>query len=685
MKIYKLLFIFSLSLFISQNSFSQNTKDFELSYDLGKMWTFENPPLEYFSKTYQFKPDTSWFKDVRTSALKFADYCSASFVSENGLVMTNHHCARQSATAVQKANEHFDQTGFYAKTISQERKVPRLFIDQLMVLEDISAQIQAYKSNNKFDNYTSQQKFTDSIVKIIVAQYATKEIWKNLIITPVSYYKGGKYSLMGYKRYDDVRLVFVPEDQAGFFGGDPDNFTYPRYNLDCAFFRVYDEKGKPLANKNYFKFSQNGPKSGEPLFVIGNPGRTDRLHTLSQLYFDRDFLLPMQITFLQNRITALESFFKSTPNDSLLNVLFTLKNAEKAYKGMLSGLTDTNVVSRKRQFEESFKTKALSKLENTNPWTDLEKTKREMSAIYKEYFVFRTHRYMSTSLNRAYKMMEYAYTLRYSKDSIALLKLKNSILSQKPISLASLDSEYLLAHIKEAKAYLRPETEYLKAIAIAEPNLSNTKIWNADFTAKLFDLSFDEILKLDDPILNLAKIAQPEWKKLSSEYDKLQEKENGIKAKLAFSLFEAFGETFPPDATFTLRIADGVMKSYEYNGTIAPEKTHFYGMYERFEAFSGKFPWSLPEKWLNPPAKLLPIPFNFISTNDIIGGNSGSAIINKNKEVVGLVFDGNIESLPGRYIYLDKSNRSVSLHSEGIKGALKYIYKANNLYKELTK
>ncbi len=313
-------------------SFSQTPPDLDEvqpgRFDQGKMWTFENPPVQYFEEAYGFRPSEEWLADVRQSALRFASWCSASFVSENGLIMTNHHCSRSVTTSVMKEGENFDDNGFYATTQAEERRVPDLYVDQLVMLADVT---EAVKANAGVA--------PDSALAIVQAEYAQKEEWKNLEIETRTFYSGGRYSLYGFKRYNDIRLVLYPELALGFFGGDPDNFTYPRYNLDVTFFRAYDEAGNPLRPNHYFAFRAEGAEDGEAVFVIGNPGSTGRYKTMAQLHYQRDVSAPALLSFLRNRTKIyLETAERTTDvyaKDSIRNLAFSLSNGEKAYEGRL--------------------------------------------------------------------------------------------------------------------------------------------------------------------------------------------------------------------------------------------------------------------------------------------------------------------------------------------------------------
>jgi len=533
-------------------------------FDNGKMWTFDFPPVDYFQEAYGFRPTQDWLDNARMSALRFADYCSASFVSEDGLVMTNHHCGRESVTEVQKENEDLHKDGFVAQKLEDERKVPKLFVDQLIKIVDVTKEIQAETDKGK--TIEEKDEFKTNKVKEIEKRFSEG---KDIVGQVVTLYNGGVYSVYIYKRYKDVRLVFAPEDQAGFFGGDPDNFTYPRYNLDLTMFRVYDEDGKPLKVKNFFRWSSNGAVPGEPVFVIGNPGSTSRLLTVSQLEFNRDISYPLILNYINNFVDSLSKIIAANPDKEkeLNNDLFSYTNSQKVYIGTVKALNDPVLMARKKDFEKKFRqaveknSKLKSKYGNT--WNDIEELMKEKRAIYEQN-----------------KNGNFRYVYR-----------------------------------------------------------------------KLMEF---------------------------------QAKEDFYNQLLGRAIYEVYGTSIPPDATFTLRISDGVVKSYNYNGTTAPPVTTFYGMLDRYYSFEKKYPWSLHERWLNPPPEFdFGTPFNFISTNDIIGGNSGSPMINKNAEIVGLVFDGNIESMPGEFIYNSEVPTTVSVDSRGLLECINDMYKLKRIGSEL--
>ncbi len=346
-------------------------------FDQGKMWTFENPPVQYFEEAYGFRPSEEWLADVRQSALRFASWCSASFVSENGLIMTNHHCSRSVTGSVMREGENFDDNGFYATTQEEERRVPDLYVDQLVMLADVT---EAVKSQSGVA--------PDSALAAVQKEFAQKDDWKDLEIETRTFYSGGRYSLYGFKRYTDIRLVLYPELALGFFGGDPDNFTYPRYSLDFTFFRAYDEAGNPLRPAHYFAFDAAGAQEGEAVFVVGNPGSTGRYKTMAQLHYQRDVSAPALLSFLRNRtkiyMEAAERTTDVYAKDSIRNLAFSLSNGEKAYEGRLNGLNDPYLMAKKQKKEDALREQVT--LEEADPWKELEANAQEETQYFAEAF-----------------------------------------------------------------------------------------------------------------------------------------------------------------------------------------------------------------------------------------------------------------------------------------------------------
>ncbi|HEX2934002.1 MAG TPA: S46 family peptidase [Bacteroidales bacterium] len=659
------------------------------AFDMGKMWAFDYPPLNYFAKTYNFSPNAQWFEKARLSALRFANYCSASFVSENGLVMTNHHCARESGFEAQKPGENFNANGFYAKKITDERRVNGLYVEQLQKIEDITERVQ--KAMSQTQDKSAQLAARTKEFEAIIAEYKNKEEWKGLILEPMTFYSGGKYALHGFKRYNDVRLVFMPELNLGFFGGDYDNFTYPRYDLDCSFFRVYDDNGQPLKTTNYFKFNSNPITENEPVFIIGNPGSTGRLWTISDLEYRRDITLPFVVSYLKKRSQILQEYNKKAKKDSLINEIFSFENSIKAYGGELDGLLNPYLMARKVAFERNFKADVQKKTDladKLSTWNEIDQVNTNSRKFAYDNLLFSGNSNLTgQTFAFALNVSHYLYALQNNRARAVEFKRKIGRIA--PPNTDELDQAYLAAYLSELKQKLGNDPIVAEILGNQDPTevakrlLNTTQLKTGAIWNKLASGDSLAIAQLNDPLLNIAKLASDRYLKASAQMKINNERLSIYWSELGHLIFELYGTNYPPDATFSLRIADGIVKGYNYNGTKAPYKTTFYGLYDRYYSFPRGEAWDLPKRWLNPAKELLPITMNFVSTNDIIGGNSGSPVINKNLEVVGLVFDGNMESLPGRFIYIPDANRSVSVSAEGMLGALKYIYKASRLQNEL--
>jgi hypothetical protein len=657
-------------------------------FDMGKMWTFDYPPVDYFRDTYNFNPDDKWFEEARLSSLRFATYCSASFVSADGLVMTNQHCARQSGTAVQKPGENFKDNGFYAQKLSDERKVEGLFVDQLVKIEDVTTRV--LSAMNKETSEAAQVTARDNELAAIKKDYADKNEWKGLELQIIQFYNGGKFSLYGFKRYNDVRLVFMPELQLGFFGGDYDNFTYPRYNLDCSFFRVYDDSGKPLKTSHYFKFSSTGASEGDPVFIIGNPGTTLRLYTISDLEFRRDMQLPFNLDLLKKLSQTYTAYNEKAKNDSILNVILSIENSLKALNGEYQGLKDPCILARKAAFETKFKNDVQSNASlssNLWIWDEIQKINNELRKTYIEYSALGINpRFSNQLLDYAQNVLKLSTNKNEASRNAARNKLANTTFSKDTELEQMLLSFYLQTALDKLSSN-HPLVQILGGKSgdeVSKDILKNTRLTDPQFRNELLEKDSANLWNINDPLLNIAKIIVLQTNQLSGNIKESQNKLIAYRSKIGRILFDLYGTKIPPDATFSLRINDGIVKGYEYNGTVAPPVTTYYGLYDRYYSFNKIFPFSLPKRWENPSAELLKTPFNFVTTNDIIGGNSGSPMVNKNLEVVGLVFDGNIESLPGRFIFIPDQNRSVGVHSAGMLAAMRYIYKANRLLEELT-
>jgi len=676
-------------IFIFQLAYSQKKAS---PYDFGKMWTFENPPKEWLKTTYGMDVQDEWFDYVRKSSLRFATWCSASFISPDGLIMTNHHCSRDVVGALQQGGENFDKQGFYAASLTNERKAEGLFVEQMIKAEDITKQVLEKTKNAKNDADLSAMR--KQALEEIEKMYKEKEDWKGLRTQLVTFYSGGKFSIYGYKRYSDIRLVWIPELDLGFFGGDPDNFTYPRYNLDVTFWRAYDESGNPLnTSANYLKFNKNGASDGDPVFVVGNPGSTERYRTVSQLIFDRDHRYVYQYKFLKNRNDIMMKKYGIIKNDpskefeaqELLNQIANVANSMKAFGGRVKGLKDSELFGRKVEIENYVR----SKSSGLTYWDEMAK---HYEVLNPQGWAI-SHLQPSALRGKIYTVMHdlvrYKGMVKDSTTKDKKEKLRQTIETKLKAFTEEDEKILFTTWLQELKEDIHPGDLTLqkvlgkRSIHDYVQYLWKETLFKDEKKRNKFYENEDKILKEDDPLIVAADIFVARYNEASQLFQNSSQNRQALESKIANQIFKVYGDKLPPDATFTLRISDGVIKGYNYNGTIAPTTTTYFGMYDRYYSFGKIFPWSLPERWLNPPLDLLKAPFNTISTNDIIGGNSGSPLINKNKEAVGLIFDGNIESLPGSFIFDDELNRTVSVHAGGIYAALKYVYKADRIVKEI--
>lgn len=667
--------------------------------DFGKMWTFDAIPFDKFEKKYGFKPSAEWLENVQKSALQFGGGCSAAFVSEDGLIMTNHHCGRDQLTSMQDEGENWLRDGFYAKSIDDERIVPNLFVDQLIKIVDITKEVKSEMEKGESDN----EKITlrDSLQAKIIRN---EELKSGLVCKVVTLYNGEKYSLYFYKRYTDIRLVMAPDFQIAATGWDWDNFTYPRYELDFMFYRAYDENGKPVKSENHFTWSKNGATEGEPIFVVGRPGSTDRLLSVSQLEYLRDVVYTNRLTLYEEIYQVYFELFNKYParESELLNYVMGYGNGRKSYAGRLFGLSKPELMAKKVSFENELRAKIANSQELSekykNLWSNIDVVIAKLRETSAKYYGFQPQQRTASSYFRiAYAIVEYAKEMKKEESARdPLYKGENLANTLKNIFPTIIDEEFnnliLKAHANTTTSILGKNNEILNKLYggktgedAVEFALSHSLITTKEKVDELLTLTPDEILNSDDAFIQFIVNSQSIFEKLDAEREDLDNRLTILNQKLGEAVFDVFGDNISPDATLTLRISDGVIKGYEYNGTISPGKTTFYGLWDRFISFGKKtYPWGLHPRWQTPPAELdLSIPIGFASTNDIVGGNSGSSLINKNMEVVGLAHDGNLESLAGHFIFDETNNRTVSTDSWGLLEALKHIYKTDRLVEEL--
>ena len=660
-------------------------------FDMGKMWTFENAPLDYFTQTYGFPATQEWLDHVRLATLRIPG-CTASFVSADGLVVSNHHCARGATSSVTEEGENLLDDGFYAETLDDERAVPDMWADQLFVMEDVTTLIASAIDPTAGDAAQSQAREAR-----LEAVGDSASAVHDLDCGVTSLYQGGKYSMYCYRRYTNIKMVFVPELQIGYFGGDPDNFTYPRYNLDFSFFRIYDDDGNPLQPSHFFQWGQTNPQEGEATFVVGNPGSTERLSTFAQLQFARKYDEPYVVRLLKTRTDILAHFMEHHPEtrDEYINQWFGWMNGLKLYMGREKALNDPEIMGRKLGWEQQFRDAVTSDPQLNRQygtlWDEIAEIREQMEESYPTIMALNVNGALkSQTFATAAEMLQYAQAVQAGINNEQVQALREALESREYDT--RLDHHMIEAMIGDAIMLLGEDDPFVVQ-ALAGMTAAEAGQAIIDSSPGVADLETRRAL-LDDPAALVASTepafalmrdAMPRFQQAAMQYTQLLPQEEARTAKLARAMFDVYGTSAPPDATFTLRIADGVVSSYEYNGTKAPAWTTFYGLYDRWAAHKNRDEWVLPERWHNPPPEFdRSTPLNMVHTNDTVGGNSGSPVVTPNLEIVGLLFDGNIESLSGDFIYTtDGGGRSVSVLTVGILEALMHMYGATRLAHEL--
>lgn len=664
------------------------------------MWLFNRPPNAKMKAKYGFEPTQAWLNHVRLSSVRFNNGGSGSFVSVDGLAFTNHHVGAECIQQISTKEKDYMKLGFYAKTQAAEAKCPDLELNVLQEIEDVTAQVEAAaKPGMAVADVGRAQRAVMSQLEQDCAQ-KTK-----MRCDVVTLYAGGMYNLYKYKKYTDVRLVFAPEFHAAFFGGDPDNFEYPRYDLDITFFRVY-ENNKPVHLDNYFKWAKVGVTENDLIFVSGHPGRTDRLLAMSQLEFMRDVSYPFNLKMFRSRIDALKAFAGQSEDNARIaqEDIFGYENSYKAISGEEEGLRDPKLMAQKeadeKKLRDSVNADTKKKAEYGGAWDNIAAAMKVNHDIFVPVaYVERRAGYAGTLANYARilvraaeeKKKPNADRLREFRDS-ALPSLEQSLFSTAPIY-KSLETLLLGTSLKEMQQGLGADNDVVKKTLsgkspaeVAKAMIEGTKLDQVDVRKQLYEGGEAAIAASTDPLIVMMRSVEPDARALRKKYD--DEVDAVVRANstlIAKARFAVNGYNDPPDATFTLRLSYGAVKGYEQDGKRIPYFTTIGGAFQHAAEHGNKDPFELPKSWMEAKPRLnLNTPLNFVSTADIIGGNSGSPTVNKAGEVVGIVFDGNIQSLPWDYIYDDVQGRSVHVDSRGIIEALKNIYHADALANELT-
>jgi Peptidase S46 len=659
------------------------------------MWTFDNPPLKLLKAKYNFTPSQAWLDHLRLSSVRLNDGGSGSFVSSDGLLLTNHHVARGQLQKNSTAEHDYLANGFYATTQDQEMKSPDLEVNVLVAMQDVTARVQGAAKGIADD--AKALKARDAEIAAITKESKDKTGLRSDV---VSFYEGGEYWLYQYKAYTDVRLVFAPEQQAAFFGGDPDNFTYPRYDLDMALFRVYDN-GKPLHTDNYLKWSAKGAVPGELIFISGNPGSTERDDTVAELLLQRDVIGPAVTEYLQHRVASAQAFAAQGPEQARLvgSTIFGLQNSLKVYLGRKEALADPAILAKKKAEEADFRAKVAANPEwqkqYGDAWDTIAKVEEQMRPEITGQLFRRTDSQLYTL---AQMIVQYVAEVKKPDGErlpqfhdASLDTVRFRLMSPAPIEVPT-EKLFMTSALKLGEEKLGKNDAYIQAILqggdvdqTVNSLIDGTKLGDPAFRKSLIDGGEAAVAASTDPMIMAARRTDPivreTNRRMRDTFGSVLTKEG---EKLGKARFLVYGKDVYPDATFTLRLSYGTVDGYPYNGTIAPPFTTFYGLYDRAASFSDKAPFNLTPKQEAGLSKLdLSTPLDFVCTGDIIGGNSGSPVVNRDGELVGLIFDGNIESLAGDFVYDGTKNRAVAVHSAGMIEGLRKLYHADALADEL--
>jgi V8-like Glu-specific endopeptidase len=656
------------------------------------MWPLNRFPSAALKQRYGFAPTPQWLEQIQLGSVRFAGGCSGSFVSPSGLVMTNYHCVVSCVSALSDEKRNFQQSGFYATTAADERRCPGMELNQLTAMTDVTERVAAATKGTEGERFRAAR---TAAFATIERECATSD---DLRCEVVTLYRGGKYDLYKYRRFQDVRLVFAPEFDTGFFGGDPDNFMFPRYNLDLSFVRAYDG-GSPLKPTQWLRWSPNGAAAGDLVFVTGHPGTTSRLYTVAQLEFERDVRLPIHLMFYSELRGLLTEFRRRGAEEARVAdaELVFVENSLKVLRGEFSALADRSLLERKRTDEAALRRElAGSRFQQRfgGAWNAVAAAAERRRTGWPRFAAF--------SRLTGSELFAQAQTLvRLSAEQAkpneqrlrefseaALPAVRQRIEASKPYSneLETVVLAHILTHIREQLGLDDPATKALLGSRspdeVAASAISGTKLRDASARVALMKGGASAIAESTDPLIVLARAvdqyAREARRVLEDEIDSVVDRNAEL---IAQALFALRGDRVYPDATFTLRVTYGTVKGWTEGGREVTPFTTLQGLYNRH---TGSAPFNLPARWLERKAHVaLDTPFNLVADTDIIGGNSGSPMIDREGRIVGLIFDGNIHSLGGEFWFDASKNRAIAVDSRGIREALRSVYQADRVLAEI--
>jgi hypothetical protein len=660
------------------------------------MWLLNAPPTKRLKEQHGFEPSPAWLELVQKASVRFNNGGSGSFVSPDGLIITNHHVASDIIQKLSTAEKNYMRDGFYAANREQELKCTDLELNVLISIENVTDRINAAvkRGASASDAFAARRAAKAEIEKESLEKTGLRS-------DVVTLYQGAEYHLYRYKRYTDVRLVFAPEVQAAFFGGDPDNFEFPRYCLDVTFFRAY-ENGQPAKVQHYLKFQPNGTQENELIFVTGHPGSTSRALTTEELQFQRDVRVPHALEFIKTMEVALSSWSARSKENArrARDDLFSFQNSRKVFDGRIAALLGSEIWEAKRAEEEQVKAFIKDRpdlAEVVNAWPRIAEAQQTIARNYDKMYYLETTLGNST-LFRIGRGVYRAAVERPKASGERLREYRDSnresleleLFSDEPIyddlehvkltQLLTLMAYQLGAEDPAVKAALAGKTPAQRA----SEAIFGTKLKDVEFRKKIYGMAPADAEKVDDPMLALVRAVDPAARSVRKTIEEQNEVKEQAHALIEKARYAKFGSSIYPDATFTLRLSYGLVKSYQEQGKTIEPYTEIGGTFTRSEEHGGREPFDLPASWTKARPKMnLGAKYNFVSTADIIGGNSGSPTINRAGEFIGIIFDGNIYSLVADYGYSDVQSRAISVDVRGIVEALKSIYGTEALLKEL--
>lgn len=657
------------------------------------MWTFDNFPIATVNQTYGTNIDQAWLDRVREAAVRLQG-CSASLVSGEGLVLTNHHCVVGCIQDLSDAQNDYVKNGWMPATREEEKQCPGQTAEILTDITDVTERV------------TGAGQGLEGAAFVQARNAEAERIQKEgcgddpkLTCQVISLYRGGQYKLYKFRKYDDVRLVFAPEFQAAFFGGDPDNFNFPRYALDSGFLRIYED-GKPVATPNHLTWNPNAPKEGDVTFVAGNPGTTQRLLTVAQLEALRDQQLPISlIQFSELRGRLLE--YSTTDEEAkrvAVDPIFGLENSFKVFYGQQGALTDPAFMAKKRQEEADLRQRVAADPELAarigDPWADLERVAQAQRDLYLPYRQLESgprsqlYNYAKAIVRAAKQRAKPAAERRPGYSDADIAALGRRLAQNAPIS-SDIEEIYMSFWLSKTREYLTVDNPQVKALLgkdspeqIAQRTVSGTRLADPAFRAQALAMTPEQLAASGDAMIQFVLANDDAAQAIRTQWESaVSGPTSRAGEKIAQARFAAYGTNLYPDATFSLRLSYGAVKGWTHQGVTVEPFTYIGGLYERN---TGAEPFNAAEDWLAAEDKVnKQTVYDFVSTNDIIGGNSGSPVINAKGEVIGAAFDGNIHSLGGSFGYDGNLNRTVTVSTAAITEALRNVYNQPRLLEEL--